>query len=147
MSLTIRPFEQSIAELGTLIGIHIGAKNAAAVAARAQAALQVSAALSAASSGDLSTAQTELAGVVSSASSDPGVKQFLGDLTSQASSLLQFNLQLGAEVPILGTAAQAIFGQAAAGIKAIASQYPAPPAATPAAAAPAAAPAAASSAG
>lgn len=125
MSITVKPFEQSIAELGTLIGIHIGAKNAADVDARAQAALKVASALSAASTGDLASAQAALVGVVS-ASSDPGVRQFLGDLTAQASALLQFNLQLGANVPLLGTAAQAIFGQAAAGIKAIATQYPAP---------------------
>jgi hypothetical protein len=126
VSLTIKPFEQSIAELGTLIGIHIGAKNAAEVAARAQGALKVASALSAASTGDIATAQSELAALVSSASSDPGVKQFLGDIASQASSLLQFNLQLEADVPVFGTAAQAVFAQAAAGIQAIASKYPTP---------------------
>lgn len=125
MSLTIKPFEQIVAEFDTLIAIHLGAKNAADLSARAAVALQVAGIFSALGSGNVTTAQTVLQTLVTSVTKDPGTQQFVGDALQLGATLLQTQLAINAAVPLLGAAAQAVAANIAAGMTAIASLYPA----------------------
>lgn len=126
MSLTIKPFEQIVAEFDTLVAIHLGAKTAADLSARAAIALQVASIFGALGTGDVTGAQGAIQTLVTSATTDAGTQQFIGDALQLGSTLLQTQLAINSAVPILGAAAQAIAANIAAGMTAIASKYPAP---------------------
>lgn len=124
--MSIKPFEQIVAEFDTLVAIHLGAKSAADLSARAATALQVAGIFAALGSGDVTGAQTALQTLVTSATQDAGTQQFMGDALQLGATLLQTQLAVNAAVPVLGTAAQAIAANIAAGMTAIASKYAQP---------------------
>lgn len=119
--MSVKPLEQLGAEALTLIALHIGNPPAATVAGRAQSAVGVAKIIGAVGAGDSAAALTALEGLTTSA--DPGVQQFIGDFYSQANDYLQFKMQLAADVPLIGAAAQAIATNIAAGMLAIATPY------------------------
>jgi hypothetical protein len=123
MTLTIKPFEQILVEGATLAGINIGASTAAVKYQRAQAALQVASIATALASGDIASVESAAAALIKT--SDPGVAKFISDLTSLSNTLIQGAMVLNAAVPLLSTGAELVATNVAAGITAIASQYPA----------------------
>lgn len=123
MSLSIKPFEQILVEGATLAGINIGAKSAADKYARAQAALQVAGIATAMATGDVSAVEAAAASLIKT--SDPGIAKFVGDLTALGNTLIQGAMVANAAVPLLSAGAEIVAQNVAAGITAIASQYPA----------------------
>lgn len=123
MSLTIKPFEQILVEGATLAGINIGAKDAADKYARAQAALKVAGIATALATGDVAAVEAAAAGLITT--TDPGVAKFVTDLSALGNTLIQGAMVANAAIPLLSAGAELVATNVAAGITAVASQYPA----------------------
>jgi len=127
MSLTIKPFEQIIVEGATLAGINIGATGPADKYARAQAALKVASIATALATGDVAAVEAAAEALIKT--SDPGVAKLVLDLSALGNTLIQGAMVMNAAVPLLSAGAELVATNVAAGITAVASQYPAPTAA------------------
>lgn len=123
MSLSVKPFEQIIVELATLAAINIGAKDAADKYQRAQGALKVASLSTALATGDVATVEATLQGLIKT--SDPGVAKVVTDLSSIGNTLIQGAMVANVAIPLLSAGAELIAQNVAAGITAVASQYPA----------------------
>lgn len=123
MTLTIKPFEQILVEGTTLAGINIGATSAAQKYVRAQAAIKVAGIVSALATGDVASVEAAAASLITT--TDPGVAKFVTDLTALGNTLIQGAMVMNAAVPLLSVGAELVATNVAAGINAIASQYPA----------------------
>jgi hypothetical protein len=121
--MSIKPFEQILAEIGTTIGIDSAAKDPAGRYAAAQAALLVAAAFTAAASGDVSVLTTQLETTVLTKVTDPGQVKLVTDLFALGNTFLAPIAAASTAVPLITPVVQGIATNVAAGITAVASAY------------------------
>lgn len=126
MSITLKSVGQLIVEGATVAAIDIGAANAAVKYERAQVALQVAAAFTALSSGDVSGALAQAQTALLSKVTDPGQVALIQGLFTIGNAQITVASQAATVIPLLSATAAGVASQIAAGITAIASTYPAP---------------------
>ena len=130
MSITLKSGGQLIVEGATLLGIDIGAKNAADKYDRAQVALHVAAGFQAASQGDLAGGLAQAQAAILAKVTDPGQVALVQGLFTIGNAQIQVASQATTVVPLLNATAQGVAAEIAAGITSIASAYAAPAAST-----------------
>lgn len=121
MSLTIQPFEQVVAETLTTWAIVGGQKgNAAAITARANAALAVASTIGSLASGNVTAAATALQAAVTTAGLEPGFALALQSLLGIVSAQAQAIQTAASAIPLAGEVLSAIDNNIVAGMTAAA---------------------------
>jgi hypothetical protein len=131
MSLQIKSLAQLLVEGATLAGIDIGAKDATDKYNRAQIALQVAAAFTSLSTGDVAGAIEQVQTALMSKITDPGQAALVTSLFNVGSLFIQSAAAANGAMPLLNATWQGIATEVAAGITTVAGAYsnPAPAAA------------------
>jgi len=125
MAFTIKSFEQIAAELAVTIAVAT-ASTPAQKYARAQAALQVATAIQPIGQGNFSQSLAQIATIVTTKITDPGVVQLVNDLFNILNIFLAPLLVTEAAIPGMTSTIEGVANNVIAGITVIASQYPAP---------------------
>lgn len=123
LSLSIKPFEQVLAEIATTVAIRRGGANTATQLARAQVAATVGAIVKTASTGDLGAAGAALQALLAAKTNDPGTAQVITDLSNIANTALSAEAGILAATPVVGATVEAVLGNVASGISAVAAAY------------------------
>jgi hypothetical protein len=126
MSLTLKSVGQYIVEAATVAAIDIGSKTPAEKYAKAQVALQVAAAFTSVSTGDLAGGLAEAQSAIFVKVTDPGQVALLQGLFAIGNAQITVASQAASIIPLLNATAQGVAAEVAAGITAVASTYPAP---------------------
>lgn len=126
MSFKIVSLAQLAVQAETLIGIDLSAKDPAGRYASAQVALQVAAAFTAASSGDVQGAVAEAVQAILAKVTDPGQVALVNAVASIGMGFVTTAVQVNGALPLLNATWQGVAGEIAAGITATASAYTAP---------------------
>jgi hypothetical protein len=124
--MSIKPFEQVIAELGTTVAINSGTPTTAQKYSRAQVALAVAAGFTAASQGDAAALASQIETAVLTKVTDPGEVKLVTDLFNTGNTFLAPLGAAGTSIPLISATVQGVAANIAAGITAIASAYKAP---------------------
>ncbi|MGH2518308.1 MAG: hypothetical protein ACRDF8_00770 [Chloroflexota bacterium] len=136
MPTALPPFEQLIAQTLTTAAIDVNAASSAVKLARAITAQSVAGILATAATGDLATANAQLAALIG-AIGDPGLNLIAQNLWAIGSTLLQAEAIVLAATPVLGATVKGILSDVSTGMSQVAAAYiaayGAPPASKPAA--------------
>lgn len=117
MSLTIKPFEQLIAEALTGEIITGGQKgNAAAIVKRANTALAIAQGVAAISAGNAGPGVASIGAALASSQLDAGVALAINGLIAIAGQQVELFATINAALPMLGTVATSVIANVTAGI-------------------------------